>query len=81
VRGFREGCLHRGAIAALVLEREVAGDVGVELRHARAGRGVETDHRGQLAVFDRDVLGGVLRERQRIGNDERDRLADVEDLA
>src|SRR5882672_10320881 len=42
--------------------------------------GVEADRRRQLAVLDRDVLRGVLRERQSLGDDEGDRLADVVDL-
>src|SRR5206468_9202531 len=56
--GCRERGLHRGGVARLVFEGEVAGDVLVQLRCARARRSLETDRGGKVAILDRDFLGG-----------------------
>src|SRR5207248_11230808 len=42
---------HRGGIARLVFEGEVAGDVLVQLRRARARRSLETDRGGKIAIL------------------------------
>ncbi len=49
--------------------------VALPLRLGRIG------HRRQHLVIDLDPLGGVLRLRQRLGDDDRDRIADVVRLA
>src|SRR5207253_9106354 len=41
--------LHRGGVARPVFEGEVAGDVLVQLRRARARRGLEADRGGKIA--------------------------------
>ena len=69
--------LHRGGVARLVFEGEVAGDVLVQRRCARARRPLETHHGGKIAIPDGDFLGGVLRERRAFCDDEGDGLADV----
>src|SRR5207302_6397533 len=48
--------LHRGGVARLVFEGEVAGDVLVQLRCARARRSLETDRGGKIAIPDGDFL-------------------------
>ena len=49
---------------------------------ARPGaRGGGRGHRGQRRVIDRDLFGGVERLRAGLGDDQRDRLADIADLA
>ena len=68
---------HRGGVAGLVFEGEVAGDVLVQLRRARPRRRVETDRGGKIAILERDFLGGVLRERRALRDREGHGLADV----
>ena len=59
-----------------ILEREIAGHIGVKLRRARRNRGIEARDGGQIAVFDFDQLARVLRDRRGFRDDHRDRLAD-----
>ncbi len=71
-----EGLVGRGAIAVLVVDREIARHVGVQHRRARRERVLRLDHRRQVAVVDRDQLGGILRGGFALRHHQRDRLAD-----
>ena len=74
--GCGEGRIGGGAIAVLVFDREVAGDVGMKLRRGRRHRVRRVDHRCEIAVVDDDPLGGVLRRGLALRDHERDRLTD-----
>jgi hypothetical protein len=78
-RGLREGGVRRLGVAHVVVpvEHHVAGDVRKELRRARRHRLLGGGDRRQPLVFDLDRLGGVARRRERFGDHERHRLADM----
>ena len=72
----RERGRRRLRVAGFVLEREVARNVGVELRRAVRHRGIEARDGGQVPVFDLDQFPRVLGARRGVRDDHRDRLAD-----
>ncbi len=61
-----------------VVEREVAGRVGINLQGAC--RVARVDHRRQLLILDGHELGGVLRRCHGLGDHRRDGLPDVRHL-
>ena len=65
-----------GAVAVLVVHRQVAGHVGMQLRRPRRQRVGGVDHRRQVAIAHDDPLGGILRRGLAVGDDQRHRLAD-----
>ena len=71
-----EGRLGRGFVAGLKQVRDVVRAV-VPYRDLALRRLGGIGDRGQRLVIDVDQLGGVLRLRQRLGNDEGDRFADI----
>src|SRR6267154_113671 len=79
--GRAERGLGRGLVARDPVEGEVSGKLGVELRGAGRERLVRRGHGGQVAVFDRDQLGRVLRELRRFGDNAGDALADMAHLS
>ncbi len=80
-RGRAERGLGRGLVARDPVEGKVPGKLGVELCRAGFERLFRGGHRGQLVIFDRDQLGGVLRELRRLRHDAGDALADVADFS
>src|SRR3990172_8352861 len=64
-------------IAGFILERKVSGNVGVELWRAFLYRSVKVCNSGQIAVFDLNQVPRILRNRRRLRDDHRDRLADI----
>ena len=64
-------------VARVVLEREIAGNVVVELRRARRTASSKQVDRGEIAVLDLDQLARVFGDRRGVRDDHRDRLADV----
>ena len=83
MRGLGEGGVGRGEVRGVVVpvEHEVAGNAVEQLRRALLERGARVGDGGQRLVVDLDRLGGVLRLRQRLGDDQRDRLAGMAHLA
>ena len=81
VGGLGEGLLHRFGVAVVEVERQVAGDVVVDLRRAGlqpfGGRG----DGGQLLDVELDGFGGVLGLHGRLGNDAGHRFTDEPHLA
>ena len=64
-------------VADILLERQIAGLVRPHQRRAGLERRNRIDHRRHRLPLDRDGFGGVARLLDRIGDDERDRVADV----
>ncbi len=64
------------AIAILIFERQVTGDLGMKLRRRRRDRIRSFDHGRQVAIAHGNPLGGILRRRLCFGDHERDRLTD-----
>ena len=80
VLGLGEGRVGRVLVAEHQAERDIAVRVVVpDLGRAVLGGVLEIDHRRQRLVLDLDQLGGVARLRQRLGDHERDPVADVTD--
>ena len=77
LRGLAKASLGRARVAELGLEGEIAGPVGPDLRRAGLERGHGADHVRQRLPVDRDRLGGILRRRERVGDDEGDGIADM----
>ena len=84
MRGAGEDVRDLARVAAVVrhrtgpVDRDIAGRLGPELRRTGCKRCAHVSDRIQFLVLDRDELGGVLRERGAFGNDQRDRLADMQ---
>lgn len=68
--------LYRSRVAGFALERQVAGDVFVEQGRRCGQRVVGVAHARQVLVLDLDQPTSVLRDVDRLGNDERDRFTD-----
>jgi hypothetical protein len=64
-------------VAVHIVEGKVARDLVVQLRCPRLERGARIHHRRQVAVFDVDRFGRVLRRRRRRGDHQSDLLSDV----
>ena len=77
MRGARERFVDRGLVAGLVEIGLVVGTIGIELR--RAGlEGILGIHDGRAGrIVDLDPLGGVARLIERVGDHDRDRIADM----
>ena len=71
--------LDRRLVATLEAIGQIAGGLVPHQRRAGGERRLRIDHGGQRAVRDRDSLGGVARLFDRLGDDERDRVADMPD--
>ena len=69
------------AVAHLPVEHDVVLDVVVHQRRAGLGRFVGADGVRPGRVVDLDQLGGVLGLLQRLGHDQRHRIADMADAA
>jgi len=81
VRGLGERRVDGGLVAQRPRVALVAGCLFVDLRRAGFERGNTVHHRRQHLVVDIDQLRGVLRLVRRLGDDQRDRVADVAHLA
>ena len=82
VGGLGKGGFGRFRVAEIVvpIEHEVARNMVEKLRRARRERVLRVrDHR-QCLVVDFDCFGGIARLAQGLGDDKRDRLADITDL-
>ena len=74
--GAGEGGVDLGGVAIVIVERDVVGDVVVELRRAGLGGFGGIGDGGKRLDIEFDGFGGVARLRQRLGNDEGDGIAD-----
>ena len=85
MRGLREGARERGLLFAVgvggrrPVEGDIAGRLRPELRRVRLYCVARVGDGGELVVFDRDEIGGVLRLRISLGQHQRHRLADMHD--
>ena len=79
-RGGKSGS-YRSAVAGSPIEAEIARHFGRNLGRSRRTGGCSGRHRRQRAIVDHDLLGGVERLRAALGDNQRDRLADIADLA
>ena len=75
--GAGEGGGDRSAVAGLPFEAEIARRLRRELRCAGGAGSGECGYRRQRRIIDRDPLDGVERPIERLGDDQRDRLADI----
>ena len=84
MRGAGKDVRDLARIAAVVRHRtgpvecDIPGSVGKELRRAVGKRGAHVGDRIELLIIDRDLLGGVLRLRDALGDHQRDRLAGMQ---
>ena len=78
VGGLGEGGVGRGLVAGLVEIGLVVRAIVVELRRAGLERLARRHHRGARRVVDLDALGGVAGKLQRVGDHDRDRIADMQ---
>ena len=76
MRGAAERGGGRGLVADLDIDAEIAGRLVPQPRRAGLQRVGGARHRRQRLVGDVDQLGGVLRLRDRLGDDHGDGLAD-----
>ncbi len=77
VRRRGKRLLDRLAVAALEAVGQIAGRLVPQQRRAGGERRRGIDDGGQRTVRDRDLLGGVARLLAGVGDDERDRIADM----
>ena len=77
MRRAREGGIGRRPVAHLEHVGDVVGAFVPDGRAAGVGCRGRRGDRGQRIVVDRDQFGGVLRLRGGLGDDQRDRVADV----
>ena len=77
MRGACESRFHRFVIAVLIIERNIAGHVVVELRGAVARCFFSRNHRRQRLDIDSDRLGRILGLRQRLSDHASDGIADI----
>ena len=81
MRGGLERRRDRIGAAGMPVETEVAGSLVRQLWRARRSRCGRTPQRRRAAVIDRDMLGGVERPVLGLRHDQRDRFADIANLA
>ncbi len=81
MRGRREGALRRRRVAVLGVEAEIVRQLVPDPRRIGRQRPAGFGDGRELFVLHRDALGGVLRQRARLGDDERHRLAGIAHLA
>ena len=81
MRGLAEGSIGRGAIAKRPIAAEVVGRVIEQQGRVSLDRVKHADDRREHVIVDDDGLGGALRLLAGLGNDERDRIADVAHFA
>ena len=74
--GGGEGGVDLGGVAIVIVERDVVGDVIVELRRAGLGGFRGVGHGRQRIDIEFDGFGGVARLRQRLGDHEGHGIAD-----
>jgi hypothetical protein len=74
--GAREGCLDFGGVAIVIVERDIVGDVIVELWRARFCRFGCIGDGGQGLDVDFDGLAGIARLRQRVRDHDGNGIAD-----
>ena len=81
--GLGESVRGRLGVAHVVvpIEHQIAGDMVKQLRRAGGDRILRVGDDRQRLIFHLDRFGGVARGAQRLGDDERHRLADIADLA
>ena len=79
MRGLGEGGIGRGLVAGLVEIRLVVRAIVVELRRAGLERLARRHHGRARRIVDLDALGGVAGEIERVGDDDGDRIADMQD--
>ncbi len=75
--GLRKRSLHGFGIAVMIVERDIAGHIVVELWRAIARAGFGRDDGGERLDIDGDRFGGIFRLRHRLGDDASDRVADI----
>ncbi len=75
----RERRRDRFGIAVMIVEHDIAGNVGVDLRSAGRHRRHGAGDRGQRVDVDRDCFGRILGLDRRFSDDDGDRLADEAD--
>ncbi|MGY4313746.1 hypothetical protein ACVWW1_003049 [Bradyrhizobium sp. JR3.5] len=76
MRGGGERRLDPGGVAIMIVERDVIGDVVIELRRARLGRFGRIRHRGQRLDIDLDGFGRIASLRCGFRDHEGDGIAD-----
>jgi hypothetical protein len=76
-RRLADRCLDRGGIAELPVVADIAGRLRPDLRRAGLQRRDDVDDRRLDRVIDRDLLSGVARLRQAVGDDHGHRVADM----
>jgi hypothetical protein len=74
-----DGGIDRGGVAQMPVVADIAGRLGPDLRRAGLQRGDDIDDRRLDCVVDDDLLGRVARRCQAVGDDHRDRVADMAD--
>ena len=79
--GSGECAVGRGSVADVGVENHIRARMLAQPRRVRFRRLRGVDNGGQRLVVDLDQLGGILRDRQRLGDHEHDRLADIVHLA
>ena len=81
VIGLGKGGFGRRLVADRPIAAQIARHIVIELRRAGLYRLDDPGHRRQDMVFDTDALGGVAGGRDAVGDDHRDRVADMQHLA
>ena len=77
MRRLRERGFGGRLVADLPVERDVARRLAPDLRRARCERAIDRGDDRQIVDVELDQFSGVLRLQQRLGDDHRDRLADM----
>ena len=78
--GAGEGRVDLGGVAIVIVQRDVVGDVIVELRRAGLGGFLGVGHGGQRIDVELDRFAGIARLRQRLGHHEGHGIADIAHL-
>jgi hypothetical protein len=81
MRCCREGGVDPGSVADAPIETDIARNLGRNLRRPRCASGGGGRDRGQWSIVHRHLFGGVEGLGAGLGDDQRDRLADIADLA
>ena len=81
MRGCGERRIHLGGIAIVIVERDIVGDVVVELRRAGFCGFLGVGHGGERLDIELDGLRGIARLRQRFGDHEGHGIADKAHLS
>ena len=81
VRRAGEGSRDRSVIAGMPFEAQIAQRLGRQLRRVGRPRRGSRGYRSKRRVIVRNPLGGIERLLAALGDDQRDRLANIADLA